>query len=108
MSEARVRARQVWRVWFPFAEDSTEGEYRPVVIREIADDGYVVIYITSQVKDRRDYVILDDWHDAGLRKRSAVVVTRMLRIPVDSLGDYVGDLTPDDRLAVQTRMIFGR
>lgn len=94
---------QIRRVWFPFRENPHDGKFRPVVIKDVLDDGCVVIYVTSKIDRARysDFYLLQDWADEGLDRPSAVGWKRMLKIPKSELGDCIGVLSPVDRLELQ-------
>ena len=103
-----VRPWQIWRVWVPFREDPTNGKYRSVVIKEITEDGCVVIYVTSQVGKTNfpDFLLIHNWEEAGLNRASAVRYRRLLKIPLSALGEYVGELSPYDRIELQMKYQF--
>lgn len=91
-------------MWFPFRE-GTGGKYRPVVIREILEDGGIILYVTSQQHrfDQRGFVELKQWREAGLSKPSAVGAGRALKVSAQSLEEskYIGVVAPADRIEIQ-------
>lgn len=103
-----VQAWQVRKVWFSFREDPNKGKYRPVVVKEVAEDNCVVIYVTSKVhkSNYSDFLLLQDWQQEGVTCASAVRIRKTLRIPVDALGEYLGELSPRDRLEIQMKYSF--
>lgn len=100
------RRWQIWRIWFAYDEDPTRGKYRPVVIKDVTGDGCVVVYVTSRVHGHApDLIPIRNWAEAGLPKASAIRYRRQLRIRIDQLGDYVGDLSPYDRIELQMKYL---
>ncbi|PWG59427.1 type II toxin-antitoxin system PemK/MazF family toxin [Bifidobacterium catulorum] len=100
-----IRPWQVWKVWFPYREDPTQGKYRRVIIKEVQSNDCVVIYVTSKIKKNwfPDFVLLKDWGDEGFECASAARCRRLLKIPKTALRDYQGELSPYDRLELQMR-----
>lgn len=104
-----VRPWQVRRVWFTYAEDPSQGKSRRVIVKEVDDDGCAVIYVTSKVSKysgRNDFYVLRNWGDEGFDRASAVGWKRVIRVPLDQLGECVGELSPYDRLELQMRFQF--
>lgn len=101
-----IRPWQVRRVWFAYAEDPSRGKSRRVIVKEVDDDGCAVIYVTSKVDKyagRSDFYPLRNWRDEGFDRASIVGWRRVIRVPIDQLGECMGELSPYDRLELQMR-----
>ena len=50
-------------------------------------------------------MLIHNWDEAGLTKASAIRYRRMLKIPIDQLENYMGTLSPYDRIELQMKYL---
>ena len=100
------RLFEIWLVRFRFEANPKKYAVRPaLVIQERGGKAFaLMLRVTKNVKRQAEYdVILDDWHEAGLRLPSAVRCDKMMAVDesdVDWEESKWGRLTPHDAMRV--------
>jgi mRNA interferase MazF len=105
-------APEPWEVWharFDFSEGKGY-KYRPVIVIDIAEDGSIVMMVTSATNRLHlvhDYLI-SDWKGAGLEKPSIARADRIAHIPAGYLGTAgrIGRYGDTDKKLDQIRSNF--
>ena len=86
---------------FPYEEDPSKKELRPIVIVAIHDDGCecATLMITSKNRTNSQYrYTIEHWKYAGLRSPSFICLDRKCSFFEDELCKKIGGLHPEDQL----------
>jgi mRNA-degrading endonuclease toxin of MazEF toxin-antitoxin module len=98
----------VWQIWLVYVKFIGEegGKKRPVLITDVDGEECSVMEISSQAPQYITDVLIKDLDSAGLERESVVQVRKQKTISKDSLTDYRGYLSREDRNRVNDARRF--
>ena len=79
-----------------------DGKRRPVLVLSSDEKEVAVFQITSQYDEKsaviqRQYVVIEDWAQAGLAKKSYIDIGRIIDLPIATVHPTpIGKLTEND------------
>ncbi|MDH4620023.1 type II toxin-antitoxin system PemK/MazF family toxin [Brevibacillus sp. AY1] len=93
---------EVWYAAFPYEEDETKTEERPVVIIvEDEGNGKVSVAKITKTSPRDQYdIVLKHWKSAGLKRPSVVRTSKVVQIDISQIDNKKGELHEEDLEAV--------
>lgn len=110
----KPRVFDVWFANYSYADNPHRSKNRPVIILSVDDQRATVLSlkVTSNIwRSEPGYVLLQDWHEAGLRKPSAARCQDILEIPMSKIikNTDFGRLTVSDadRIVQTLRDLYG-
>ena len=89
-------------IYIAYISWGSDGKHRPVLILSSNQKEVAVFQITSQYDNKSvaiqsQYIVIDDWAQAGLTKKSYIDIGRIIDLPKASLQPaFIGKLSKND------------